>query len=128
MFTIIELTILTALFVNGLQIATSENMLLNFIKVWLDKVFLIRMELIESPNPDYGKADIEPKLILEQKHIYRKIYYPILYCVKCMPSIYGTILAFIFLPVTPAMIYQIPIVWFCSAALSTVLWYAYNKD
>lgn len=108
---LIYLTILTALFVNGLQIATGENMILNFVKVWLDKVFFIREEI-----------DLENKTdTLRTKKVFSKWYYPILYCHKCMPSVYGTAMCFMFLPVTWHMAYEIPIVIFCSCALSDVV-------
>jgi len=84
--------VLTAFFVNGIYIATAPNMLLEPVKNWL------------------------------KRHIgEQKIYKPLIGCVRCMPSVYGTIIALIYLPHTPDLIYQIPLVIACSSTLATLI-------
>lgn len=101
MLELLQVIVITSLFCNGLKVATEENMVLSFIREWLNKYLL------------YEEAgEFKP----------RKIYYPLLYCVKCMPSIYGTAIALILLPLTPSLIYQIPIAIVCSSALSAVIY------
>jgi hypothetical protein len=94
--------ILTSLFVNGLQIATSDGMLLHFVKKRLDKIFITQK-------------------ILQRQPIVSKWYYPILHCVKCMPSIYGTIICLLLLPHSAVLLWQIPLVILCSVCLATVI-------
>ena len=93
---------LTALFVNGLHIATQPNMLLHFIRSWLDGIF------IKHP-------------VTRQQPVVSKWYYPLLYCIKCMPSVYGTIICLLFLPFNMHLVYTLPVVIICSVALATIL-------
>lgn len=102
MSNLLFLVLLTSLFVNGLQIATSEGMLLNFIKKWLDTMFITQK-------------------ILQRQPVVSRWYYPVLYCVKCMPSIYGTIICLLLLPTGLALLWQIPVVIICSVCLATVI-------
>lgn len=94
--------VLTALFVNGLDIATQPGMLLYFIRRRLDSLF------IKHP-------------LTSHQPVVNKLYYPLLYCIKCMPSVYGTIICFMFLPFTIHLLYTVPVVIVCSVALATVL-------
>lgn len=92
MIEIFGVIILTALAVNGVNIASGADMLLYPVKMWL-----------------YGKIGTY------------KIYKPLIGCVRCMPSIYGTIICLCFLPITPHLIYIIPIVILCSSTLATII-------
>ena len=84
--------VFTSLAVNGLTIATGEKMLLEPVFLWLRKKI--------------GE---------------RKIFKPIIGCVKCMPSIYGTILCILMLPITINLIWQIPLVIACSSTVATII-------
>lgn len=89
---IFAVIILTALCVNGLNIATGEAMILAPVKKFLlDK--------------------IGTKLI----------YKPLIGCVRCMPSIYGTALCFIFFPISLHLLYLIPIVILSSSTVATII-------
>lgn len=102
MASIIICIAITALFVNGLDIATQPGMLLGFIRVKLDKIFISHPVTAQQPKVS-------------------KLYYPILYCIKCMPSIYGTIICLLFLPFTIHLLYAIPVVIVCGVALSAII-------
>lgn len=92
MIAIFGCIILTALSVNGMNIATGEGMIL------------------------------EPlKKFLHYKIGSKKIYKPLIGCVKCMPSIYGSIICLLFLPFHVELIYQIPIVIGCSSTVATII-------
>ncbi len=93
---------LTALFVNGLDIATQPGMLLYFIRRSLDKLFISHP--VDRPQP-----------------VVSKWYYPLLFCIKCMPSVYGTAICLLFLPCTWHLVYTIPVVVICSVALSAII-------
>jgi len=84
--------IITALFVNGLNIASQEGMIFESIKKFL--------------HSKIGTT---------------KIYKPIIGCVRCMPSIYGSIICLLFLPFHVELIYQIPIVIGCSSTVATII-------
>lgn len=102
MIQVIFATIITAMLVNGLQIITGDRMVFEFVKKWLDKRFIVQR--VDKTAPDVAK-----------------IYYPILYCIKCMPSLYGTIICLLFLPFTWHLIYLIPVVCICSSALASII-------
>lgn len=135
MISILLCSVIVSLFCNGLQIATGENMLLNFIKRWLDDLFLLpAIPIVTSAECEtYLDAEQQAKHEAEMKALakhlakprYSKIYHPILYCIKCMPSIYGTAIAFIFFPVTLHLLYQIPLVIFCSVTLNVIFYNLY---
>lgn len=109
MIEIIYLSIITALVCNGLKIATdNDKMILYPVRKYLDKKFLYMAEV------EYGgKKGLDVKA--------KKIYYPILYCIKCMPSFYGLKLCLLFLPFSFALIYQIPLVILCASPIATIL-------
>lgn len=92
MIDILLTVLITALFVNGLVISTGENMILEPVKKWL-------------------QSKIGEKMI----------YKPIIGCVKCMPSLYGSLICLCLLPVDVSLIYQIPIVIACSSTVSTII-------
>lgn len=92
----------TALFVNGLHIATQQNMILHFVKRWLDSIFIKQSLAANAPKVS-------------------KLYYPLLYCIKCMPSVYGAIICLVFLPFGWHLLISIPVVVICSVTLSTIL-------
>ena len=92
MIDIILAVLITSLFVNGLIISTGENMILEPVKKWLQSMIGERI-----------------------------IYKPIIGCVKCMPSIYGTLICLCLLPFGVDLIYQIPIVVACSSTVSTII-------
>src|SRR4051812_16483118 len=94
--------LLTSLLVNGLQIATDEGMLLHFIKQRLDKIFITQ------------KASNRHKVV-------SKWYYPVLYCVRCMPSLWGAVICLVLLPFGVSLLWQIPVVVLCSVALATII-------
>lgn len=110
MIEILLLSIITALVCNGLKVATgNEKMILYPVKRFLDKHLLYIVEL-EGPG---GKKSIDIKA--------RKIYYPILYCIKCMPSFYGAKLCILLLPFSFDLIYQIPLVILCASPIATII-------
>ena len=98
MILIFACIVLTALTVNGVDIATGENMLLEPFKKWL-------------------KSKLTPKGILEPY----KIYKPLIGCVKCMPSIYGTVICLLILPFGVDLIWQMPIVILSSSTVATII-------
>lgn len=98
MIEIFGVIILTALAVNGVNIASGEGMILFTVKKWLKKALT-------------RQCQVEPMAI----------YKPLIGCVKCMPSIYGTIICLCFLPLTPHLLYIIPIVILCSSTLATII-------
>lgn len=102
MIDILLCSLVVSLFSLGFKISTGDGMILNWLKRGLDEVFIIRE----------GK--------------YSKWYYPILYCIKCMPSIYGTGLCLLLLPFHVELIYQIPLVIFCSVTLNSIFYQLYD--
>ncbi len=82
----------TALAVNGLTIATGEKMLLEPVYLWLRKKIGARI-----------------------------IFKPIIGCIKCMPSIYGTILCLLMLHFEANLIWEIPLVIACSSTVATII-------
>lgn len=92
MIDILLTVLITALFVNGLIISTGENMILEPVKKWIQSKIGERM-----------------------------IYKPLIGCVKCMPSIYGTLICLCLFPADVSLIYQIPIVIACSSTVSTII-------
>jgi hypothetical protein len=88
----INCIILTALFVNGLSISTDSGMIFEHVKAWI-------------------KSKIGE----------RKIYKPIIGCVRCMPSIYGTIIYLLMMPIDINIVWQLPIVIVASVSLSAVI-------
>lgn len=91
---------LTALVVNGLTIATGDGMILEKLKAWL----IIKVTRDVNGEP-----------------VTRKIYKPLIGCVKCMPSIYGTIICLCFLPFTVHLLYTIPVVILSSSTLAAII-------
>lgn len=89
---ILTCVILTALSVNGLSIATDTGMILEPVKKWV-------------------KGKIGTK----------KIYKPLIGCVRCMPSIYGTLICLLVLPFGAALLWQVPLVIAASSALAAVI-------
>lgn len=127
--------LLTSLLVNGIEIATQQNMILHFVRRWLDKVFISHpaftqkeLERAEQKLKEQGmnldeialKYGNTTKTTILQPKI-SKLYYPILYCIKCMPSVYGTAICLIFLPFTWHLLYAIPVVVLCSVALASII-------
>lgn len=117
MYQILFCVLITALLCNGVYIATSENMLLYFIRERLDKLFYVTSVPVE---------DEDAPGTLKQQKIYRKIYWPILHCVKCMPSIYGTLVTLFFLPFTLELTWQIPLIVVCSVPVSAIIYHLYD--
>lgn len=114
-------SLITSLFCLGLKISTGEGMLLNWVKVKLDKVFILTGRRYYSDESSYYDS------ILDGAEIkYHKLYYPILNCIKCMPSIYGTAIALLLLPFHVELIYQIPLVIFCSVTLNCIFYQMYE--
>lgn len=115
----IELILLTAftiaLLCNGLIIITGENMIFEFVKTWLDKIFMYTV--VESVLPNNEKVYAKKA---------RKIYYPILYCPRCMPSIWGTLTIITFvaagvIPLNWHLVYLYPITLLVAVTFSTIL-------
>ena len=104
MIEILLISLITGLLCNGLQIATGPGMILEPIRRVLDRMF------IDVAVPGTG---IPPKV--------SKLYYPILYCIKCMPSVYGIALSVVFLPFTVSLIWKIPVIILCSVTISTAI-------
>ena len=104
----IEKIIIISLFVNGLQIVTSKGMLLGFVKDWLDKRLLIRT---------FEKSGYVEK----PKWIYK----PLLYCVRCMPSLWGCIIVALWGGYSMDLIWQLPVILIsasCGAAVINSLY------
>ena len=89
---VIYCILMAAFAVNGIEIATGKGMILELPKLWL--------------HSKIGN---------------RKIYKPIIGCVKCMPSVYGAIICVCFLPFTLQLLYIIPVVILCSSTLATII-------
>lgn len=104
--------VLTALFVNGLDIATQPGMLLYFIRRWLNKLFIRTVAV---------KGTAENPQAINYRQVVSKWYYPLLYCIKCMPSVYGTLICLLLLPFGAHLLYAIPVVVVCSVALASIL-------
>jgi hypothetical protein len=77
----IEQVILSTLVILGVWHITQEDYPLHFVRRFLDRVGMIRFD---APYADEAKT----------------WYYPVLYCVRCMSSVWGAALFFI-LPNTP---------------------------
>jgi hypothetical protein len=92
---------------NGIYISTQEKMLFNFVRVWLNKVFIT-----------YETGG-------EIKHVH-KLYYPILYCIKCMPSLWGTPLIIAHFGFHVELLWQLPLVLLMSVTLSSILHQQYD--
>lgn len=92
MIQLTQVIVITALFVNGLSIATDTGMILEHVKAW------IKLKIGEL-----------------------KIYKPIIGCVRCMPSIYGTIIYLLLMPIDISIVWQLPIVIVASVSLSAVI-------
>lgn len=84
--------ILTALFVNGLQVVTTPGMLLDFVYYEINKRF-----------------------------IKTSLYKPLIGCAPCMCSIYGTAITLLTMPFTVDLIWQLPIILISSSALAKLL-------
>lgn len=84
--------VLTALFVNGLQVVTNPGMLLDFIHDFIYKVF-------------------------KKTSLYK----PLIGCAPCMCSIYGTAITLLTMPFTIDLIWQLPIILISSSALAKLL-------
>jgi len=91
MIAIFGCIILTALSVNGMNIATGEGMILEPLKKFI------------------------------HSKIGGKIYKPLIGCVKCMPSIYGMAICLLMLPITINLLYIIPIVILSSSTIATII-------
>lgn len=92
MIDIFACILLTSLVVNGMNIASGEGMILFGLKTWLHKTI--------------GK---------------KPIYKPLIGCVKCMPSIYGTAICLFLLPLNIHLLYLIPIVILSSSTVASII-------
>jgi hypothetical protein len=109
---VIQAIIITSLICVGLDISTKPKMILYFIRRWLDSIF-IKTEAYQQPvNDGY---------VIQERETVSSIYYPILYCIRCMASVYGLLVCLVYLPFTPHLIYQIPTVILGACALNTIL-------
>ena len=118
MIELIGLSVLIGLFCNGLYIATSEGMILHFVRVWLNSKF------IKSTAKIKVGENVSTTEVAEIK--VSKVYYPILYCIRCMPSLYGTVIVLLVLPLSPALLWQFPIILISSIATSTIIYNLYE--
>lgn len=91
MIDVLTCILLTALSVNGLSIATDPGMILEPLKIW-----------VKSKLGDKWSK-------------------PVISCVKCMPSVYGTIICLLILPCTFALLWQIPLVILSASTLATII-------
>ena len=89
---LLQIIVITGLFVNGLSICADTRMIFEHVKAWI-------------------KSKIGE----------RKIYKPIIGCVRCMPSIYGTIIYLLMMPIDINIVWQLPIVIVASVSLSAVI-------
>lgn len=118
-------SLITSLFCLGFKISTGEDMLLNWVKVALDRIFIYKdFKQYYSGSDSY--YDLNQGQREEKEITAHKLYYPILYCIKCMPSIYGTAIAFLLFPFTLHLLYQIPLVIFCSVTLNCIFYQMYE--
>lgn len=107
--------LITALFVNATYIATGKNMIFESVRKALDKIFTYQVtELNQYQQP-------------ETKTHAKKIYYPILYCPRCMPSLYGIPIAMLYLPKDYTFIYQYPLAVICAITISTIMSELYER-
>ena len=88
--------IIISLFCNGLYVITGERMILEKFDLWLQLTL--------------------PEII----------YKPLLGCIKCMASIWGTVICFILLPFDLNLIYLIPIACVSASALNAILYEFYE--
>lgn len=114
MIDILLAVFITSLFVNGLIISTGENMILEPVKKWLQEKLVYAHVVEQFYEHERSRYDIT-------ENRQRMIYKPIIGCVKCMPSIYGTLICICLLPLGVELIYQIPIVVACSSTVSTII-------
>lgn len=133
MIELIGLSVLIGLFCNGLYIATSEGMILHFVRVWLNSKFIYsdtqrKMVQYYSKSTsyyDFNYAENHVKTEVAEIKV-SKVYYPILYCIRCMPSLYGTVIVLLVLPLSPALLWQLPIIIVSSIATSTIIYNLYE--
>ena len=93
--------ILTALFVNGLQVVTNPGMIFEFYHKWAKSQF------------SYIKGCDVNK--------WHFMYKPVIGCAPCMCSIYGTAITLLTMPFTVDLIWQLPIILISSSALAKLL-------
>ena len=117
MIAIFGCIILTALSVNGMNIATGEGMILEPLKKWLHKklTYPVVTYFYGVNKSYYDKVNDVTEWRV------RKIYKPLIGCVKCMPSIYGTAICLLMLPFTVQLLYIIPIVILSSSTVATII-------
>jgi hypothetical protein len=103
----IILPLIIGALVNGIYIVTEKNMAFYFVREWLNKVFV-------SYNSD-GTIDKASKW-----------YYPVLYCPRCMPSLYGPPLIIAHFGFHVELLYQLPITLLISVTAATIIHQQYD--
>ena len=114
MIDILLAVLITSLFVNGLTISTGKNMVLEPVKKWLQEKLVYTHVVEQFYEHERSRYDIT-----ENRQL--MIYKPIIGCVKCMPSLYGSLICLCLFPADVSLIYQIPIVIACSSTVSTII-------
>lgn len=114
MITILKTALIIALVVHGALIVTGKNMIFEFVRNWLDKKF-IKVVAERLPNDE----------IVYENNV-SKCYYTILYCPRCMPSLWGTAVIITFvvaglIPLNWHLVYVYPITLLCAVTISTIL-------
>jgi hypothetical protein len=99
MIELLAISIVIAAVCNGLIIVTSNGQLLYFVRQFMERVF------VNTNNED------------EIHWLYK----PLLLCPSCMPSIYGTAIYILHYGISYDMLFQLPIVLFCSVTFSTII-------
>lgn len=107
MIELMLLSLVIALVCNGVYIVTQENMLFYWVRVNLNKVFI-------SYNEDLTINKVS------------KIYYPILYCIRCMPSLWGAPIVIAYYGIQSGLLWQLPLVLLMSVTLSSILHQQYD--
>lgn len=114
---IIAFSIVIGLACHGLLIASGKNMILEPLKKWLDSVFI---------TTTFQRT--EPLGAQIKKEKVSKIYYPILYCPRCMPSLWGSLVYFDWVLVHGGFdIVEYLLVLVCSVTVSTILAELYER-
>ncbi len=122
MIELLTLIILISLFCNGLfYITTEEGMPLKWLDKWIDKTIKKRGEKRDlTIDKSWPHAEQE-RAIKRYAHRWLFLYSPILGCITCMSSVWGTLLYWHFIGFTTESYYELPIVVISSAYLNTLM-------
>lgn len=120
MIELLTLIILVSLFCNGLfYITTEEGMPLKWLDTKITWMLRIRETIYKQKHPkiNYDTSNAAYKY----SHRWLFLYSPILGCITCMSSIWGTLFYWLFIGFSSQSYYELPLVILSSAYLNTLM-------